>query len=481
MPQRDYADLDAIDLALAIRRGDLGAREAVAASFAAMDKVNPAVNAIILRMEAEAEQQLADLAKRPDRDRLPLAGVPVLLKDDCPFYAGTPHQLGSRLAVGLKVDIDSEIVRRYKQAGLIIVGKTNLPELSCNVATEPVLNGITRNPWNTDRGVGGSGGGAAAAVAARIVPLAYGNDGAGSIRIPASSTGLFGLRPSRGRTPCGPEYSELWSGLVIEHGMSRSVRDSALLLDLTDGPEPGAVYAAPAKTGPYLAAAGSDPRPLKIALMPTPFLDVTVAADCSAALNDAAELCRKLGHQVIEARPEIDGARLSDHFKKYIAAHMAEEVFGLAEYMGRPVDPDHVERANIGLARWGRTLSASDVLQARGAFAEASRSFGRFFLEYDLILSPTMPAPPLVHGSLDANQDDFHLFIDKVMAHAAFTHPANAAGLPAMSVPLFWSGENLPIGVQFMAPYGDEATLFQLAGQLERARSWHDRKPGICA
>ncbi|KAG1455968.1 hypothetical protein G6F57_015195 [Rhizopus arrhizus] len=280
--ETDYLQSDATALAAAIRDGQLSPADAVAHAFAAIDRVNPHLNAVILTMREAADEQLRQLPADA-----PLRGVPVRLKDACPTYAGVPMSFGCRAARGYVPGQDHEIVRRYKAAGMVIVGKTNLPEFSGNIATSPTLHGPTLNPWDAGRSIGGSSGGAAAAVAARMVPLAYGNDGAGSIRIPASCGGLFGLRASRGRTPCGPVSSENWGGLVSHHALTRSVRDSALLLDLTDGPEPGALYAAPAKSGPYAQSASRDPRPLRIGVISQPGMGLRLDDGIAAALEDA--------------------------------------------------------------------------------------------------------------------------------------------------------------------------------------------------
>lgn len=474
--ETDYLQSDATALAAAIRGGQLSPSDAVAHAFAAIDRVNPHLNAVILTMREAADEQLRQLPADA-----PLRGVPVLLKDDCPTYAGVPMSFGCRAARGYVPAQDHEIVRRYKAAGMVIVGKTNLPEFSGNIATSPTLHGPTLNPWDAGRSIGGSSGGAAAAVAARMVPLAYGNDGAGSIRIPASCGGLFGLRASRGRTPCGPVSSENWGGLVSHHALTRSVRDSALLLDLTDAPEPGALYAAPAKSGPYAQAASRDPRPLRIGVISQPGMGLRLDDDIAAALEDASALCRQLGHRVEATAFNFDESALADAYLRIIAAYTALEVDAIAADTGRPPNADGFEPVNLGLAEFGRSLSAPALLAARNTANSVARSLGRLFTEVDILLTPVMPTLPTPMTALDVRGPDWRAFADEFMHGTAFTRPANAAGIPAMSVPLFQTPAGLPLGIQFMAPYGDETTLFELAGQLERARPWAHRLPPVHA
>lgn len=474
--QSDYTQSDATALAAAIRAGALSPAEAVAHAFAAIDRVNPQLNAVILTMRDAADEQL----RRLPADA-PLRGVPVLLKDDCPTYAGVPMSFGCRAARGFVPAHDHEMVRRYKAAGMVIVGKTNLPEFSGNIATSPTLHGPTLSPWDATRAIGGSSGGAAAAVASRMVPLAYGNDGAGSIRIPASCGGLFGLRASRGRTPCGPVSSENWGGLVSHHALTRSVRDSALLLDLTDAPEAGALYAAPAKSGPYARAVTRDPRPLRIGIIAQPGLGLRLDDEVAAALEDAASLCRQLGHRVDARTFNIDEAAFAEAYLRIIAAYTALEVDAIAANTGRPADADGFEPVNLGLATFGRALSAPALLAARNTVNSVARSLGAVFSDVDILLSPVLPTLPWSTTALDVRGPDWRAFADEFMRGTVFTRPANAAGIPAMSVPLASSATGLPIGIQFMAPYGDETTLFELAGQLERVRPWAHRLPPVHA
>lgn len=472
----DYTRADATALARAIAGGVISPAEAVAEAFAAIRRVNPQLNAVILEMEDEAAEQLDTLPSSA-----PLRGVPVLLKDDCPSYAGAAMSFGCRAAEGNVSTGDHEIVARYRAAGLVVVGKTNLPEMSCNVATEPSMHGPALNPWNTSRSVGGSTGGGAAAVASGMVPVAYGNDGAGSIRIPASCTGLFGLRPSRGRVPCGPVSAENWGGLVSHHVLTRSVRDSALMLDLTSGADPGALYAAPSQDVTFLAALQAPARPLRIGLMVEGGLGMATSTGVAASLEEAARTLRRLGHDVRPAKPDYDPRRLAEALGKLISAYTALEIDDIASSFGKPRDADNFEPVNLALGAYGRSLSGPDVLAARNVASSTARSFGRFFSQYDLLMTPVMPEPPLPLGTLDVRTSDEEAFMTKLLDVTVFTHPANAAGIPAMSVPLAWSSDGLPIGIQFMGPYGSEARLLNLAARLEEACPWAGRNPPIHA
>lgn len=472
----DYATSDTMSVAQAIADGVLTPSEAVAEAFAAIDRVNPVLNAVILEMRDAAQDQLAALPEAG-----PLRGVPTLLKDDCPSFAGAAMSYGCRAARGNVSHQDHEIVSRYRAAGLVVVGKTNLPEMSCNIATEPTLHGPALNPWSLSRSVGGSSGGAAAAVAAGVVPFAYGNDGAGSIRIPSSNTGLFGLKPSRGRTPCGPVSSENWGGLVCHHVLTRSVRDSAVMLDLTSAQEPGSLYVAPFEAQSFLAAAGRRPGPLRIGLVDRSDLDIAVEPQVRAALERAAARIETLGHKVVPVSFAHDSVALAQAVTDLIAAYTAIEVDDIALEMSCPVDDLHFEPVNIGLAEYGHSLGGTDVLRARGRANATSRAFAGVFAGVDLVMSPVTPCLPQPLRTFDVRSSDWKTFIGRVMAASVFTHPANAAGIPAMSVPMEQSDDGLPIGIQFLAPYGAEALLLSVAAEIERTYPWSQRRPPIHA
>ncbi|WP_273793178.1 amidase [Brucella anthropi] len=471
----DYTRTDAIGLGEAIRAKILSPREAVQEAFAAIDRCNPELNAVILEMRNQAEEQLKTLPEGA------LSGVPVLLKDDCPSYDGAAMSFGCRAAEGNMSQRDHELVKRYKAAGLVVVGKTNLPEFSCNIATESSLHGPALNPWDVKRSIGGSSGGAAAAVAARMIPMAYGNDGAGSIRIPASCGGLFGLRPSRGRVPCGPVSTENWGGMVSHHVLTRSVRDSAMMLDLTDALEPGSLYAAPAKTDLFVNSAKTIPRKLRIGVWQEPVFSEHLDDQAVAALEATIALCERLGHTVVLVQPDFDGEQLADAVQKLIAVYTAIEVSDVAATTGKPANDLYFEPSNLGLAAYGDGLSATDVIRARLIANSTARSFGRLFEQCDVVLSPVMPVASFPLGMLDVRSPDWEDFVRQFLQLTTFTHPVNAAGLPAMSVPLHETSDGFPVGSQFIAPYGAENLLFELAGQLEAMCPWSDRLPAIHA
>lgn len=471
----DYTRTDAVGLGEAIRAKILSPREAVQEAFAAIDRCNPQLNAVIHEMRDQADEQLKALPEGP------LSGVPVLLKDDCPSYEGAAMSFGCRAAEGNISQRDHELVKRYKAAGLVVVGKTNLPEFSCNIATESSLHGPALNPWDVRRSIGGSSGGAAEAVAARMVPVAYGNDGAGSIRIPASCSGLFGLRPSRGRVPCGPVSTENWGGMVSHHVLTRSVRDSAMMLDLTDALEPGSLYAAPAKTGLFVKSAKTAPRKLRIGVWQQSALREHLDDHAATALEATIALCEQLGHKVVSVQPDFDGAQLADAVKKLIAVYTAIEVADVAATMAKPANDRYFEPSNLGLATYGDSLAATEVIQSRLTANSTARSFGRLFEGCDVVLSPVMPVASFPLGMLDVRSPDWEVFVRQFLELTAFTHPVNAAGLPAMSVPLNETSDGFPVGSQFIAPYGADNLLFELAGQLEAMCPWSDRLPAIHA
>lgn len=472
----DYRLADATALAQAIRAGALTPQAAVDHAFDAIERCNPQLNAVILTMREQAEEQLRQLPADA-----PLRGVPVLLKDDCPSYAGAAMSYGSRAALGNISTTDHTLVRRYQQAGMVIVGKTNLPEFSANVATAPSLHGRTLNPWSAAHNVGGSSGGSAAAVAARMVPLAYGNDGAGSIRIPAACTGLFGLRPSRGRVACGPVSSENWGGLVSHHVLTRSVRDSALMLDLSDALEPGSLYAAPAKTEDFSQALLRPPGRLRIGVLQDVGTGQVLDSSILQGLQDTSRLLQELGHVTEEAQWNFSHADLAAAFSRIIAAYNALEVDDLVRSTGRPATAEFFEPVNLGLAEQGRRLGAVELLAARNTCNSIARRLGEMFGRYDLLLCPVMPTLPQDLQALDVRQPDAQHFMQEFMDATVFTRPANAAGVPAMSVPLWQSASGLPMGMQFIAPYGAESRLLQLAAQLERALPWDQRLPPVHA
>jgi amidase len=499
MPIREYGRLDGLALADLVRRGEVTPGELLEEAIARAERVNPRINAIIRPLYERARR---DAAALPPSDGA-FRGVPLLLKDLDAAVAGEPLAAGSRFLSDFRPARDSTIVERFRRAGAVIFGKTSTPELGITPFTEPKLFGPTRNPWNLDLTPGGSSGGAAAAVAAGIVPVAHGNDGGGSIRIPASCCGLFGLKPTRGRTPVGPDRTQLWSGFAIGHVVSRSVRDSAAMLDAIAGPEPTSPYWAPPAARPFAAEVGAPPGRLRIALAKRPFV-TTVAphADCLAAADDAARLLTDLGHDVEEADLEIDGDAFARDFFVLVCVEIAAILARAAEGLGRRVRRGDIETSTALVATIGRQQTAIRAAAARDRLEAAVRGAAATFEKFDLVLSPTLGLPPPGIGMLaprgaEAFAHDLlialHLgvllrlpgvveaSVRRVFAFVPFTPLANVSGQPAMSVPLAWNAAGLPIGVQLQARFGDEATLFRVAAQLEAARPWADRRPPVHA
>ena len=463
---------DGLGLADLVRRREVSPKELLDAAIARVEARNPSLNAVVTRMY--------DIARSVVSAGLPSAsftGVPYLLKDIGVLYTGTPTSAGSRVFADVVADHDSELTVRLKRAGLVIFGKTNTPEMGIATSTEPRLFGPTRNPWNLGYSAGGSSGGAAAAVAGGMLPMAHASDGGGSIRIPASACGLFGLKPTRARNPMGPDVGEGWSGASISHAITRSVRDSAALLDATSGPDVGDPYWAPPPAAPFLAEVGRDPGHLRIALTTTPWNGKPVDPQCADATRAAARLCEHLGHHVEEAQPTFDAEAYGLATRIIVSASVrnALDLRGLAR--GRPVTEDEVERVTWLRAQDGSNYTAADYARSILVVHRIGRVVGRFFTRYDILLTPTMACTPYPLGVLDLSTTDLDRFVDAILRSVAFTSLFNNTGNPAMSVPLAWSREGLPIGVQFVAPFGDEARLFRLAAQLERAQPWADRRP----
>ena len=463
---------DGLGLAELVRAKEVTAAEVLEATIARAEARNPALNAIVGRLYDEARAAVA--AGLPAG---PFTGVPYLLKDLGALYTGAETSFGSTFFTGFVADHDSELTARLKRSGLVIFGKTNTPELGLAPSTEPRRFGPTRNPWNLAYSAGGSSGGAAAAVAGGILPMAHATDGGGSIRIPASCCGLFGMKPTRARNPMGPDAGEGWGGASVGHAVTWSVRDSAALLDATSGPDVGDPYWAPPPAGPFLAEVGREPGQLRIALTTTSFNGQAVDASCAAAARAAAKLCESLGHVVEEARPQVDGHALGMATRIVIGANVRAQLETRAAALGRPLAADDVERMTWARAADGTAFPAWEYARAIGVIHRTGRAVARFFTRHDVLLSPTMCRPPYPIGVLNMSGDDDAAYLAAVLASIGFTSLFNSSGNPAMSVPLAWSADELPIGVQFAGRFGDEATLFRLAAQLERAQPWATRRP----
>jgi amidase len=473
----EIAALDALAQAELIRRGEVQSIELVEAAIERIGRVNRKINAVVL--------ELFDAARRAARGPLPsapLAGVPFLLKDFLAELAGVPFTEGTTYLKDYVPTEDSELVRRHKRSGLIYVGKTNTPELAVGPTTEPRLFGPTRNPWDPSRTAGGSSGGAGAAVASGMVAIAHGNDAGGSIRVPAACCGVFGLKPTRGRNPLGPHYGDLMSGLVAEHALTRSVRDSAALLDATAGPELGDPYWAPPPARRYLDEVGAPPGRLRIAFTARTLTGGEIHAESVAAVRDAAQLCASLGHEVVEAAPTIDAERFFLAFTSVLASGFTWAIDDWTRRTGRTPTEELFEPFVWAFTGRGRQFTAPDYLLAVQDLQRISREVARFFVDHDVWLTPILGEPPVPLGTFayQPGMDPFALR-RRMAAFTPFTYVANATGQPAMSVPTYWTGAGLPLGTQFIGRFGDEATLFRLAAQIETARPWAQRRPPVWA
>ena len=465
---------DALAIGELVRSGATDAETMLEQCWKAIDALNPSINAVTADMR---EIALSDI--RHGLPTGPFTGVPILLKDEYLFTDGFPCGFASELGKGTAQPADhtSTLIARYRAAGLVLAGKTNLPEFGASVTTEPKATGITRNPWNLDHTVGGSSGGSSAAVAAGIVPVAYANDGAGSIRIPASCCGVFGLKPTRGRVPTGPVDGEYWNGLVIQHAVSRTVRDSAALLDVSQGWEEGSLYAAPAVDRPYLEEVGRDPGRLRIGLSVDAPTGVVVDPECARAVEQAAALLEELGHEVVPAAPDHDGSAMTAGIADLLSLHLANGIKELSQHHGRTAGADNVEAAHLELARRGRDMPALRFLEILDLFGATARRAAPFYQDFDLWLTPSLATPPPRHGHISTNDPDADCYVERYFGFIPFTPLANVTGCPAMSVPLYQSSTNLPIGIHFMAAFGREDLLFRVASQLEDALPWQDRHP----
>ncbi len=468
-----YMRYDATALADMVAKKEVTARELLACASRRSEAVNPQINAMVYPEYERAAQSIkAGLAPGP------FAGVPFPLKNLYAFAKGYPVTNGSRAYQDGRANADNTYVARCRAAGLVLIGMTNSSELGLNVSTEPAAYGPTRNPWNLAYSAGGSSGGAAAAVAAGIVPMAHATDGGGSIRIPASMCGLIGLKPSRARMPTGPVIGEGWNGLATQHVVCRSMRDAARCLDATHGPEPGDPYTCPAPARRFADEVGADPGRLRIAFMPESVYGMPVHPDCTAAVRQTAQLLETLGHHVEEATPAVDADALAWAHYVIISANLRSALDHLGRTRKRPVTPDEVEPQTWSFAEQGTQFRAADLAGAITAMHMAGRIFGRFMEQFDVLLSPTIAAPPPPIGHLDTSLPD-EMFTERIAPYVAFTKFYNAMGCPAISLPLHMNEQGLPIGVMFGARFGDEATLIRLASQIEQARPWFEQWPVV--
>ena len=491
----EFDQYDAMGLSELVRLGQVTPEELCEEAIERIERINPKLNAVVTRMYDQGRREASELLPEG-----PFTGVPLLIKDLHYAYSGVPTTSGCKALRDYVPDEDCELVVRFRKTGAIMIGKTNTPEFGLLGVTEPELFGPCRNPWNIDYTPGGSSGGSAAAVAARIVPMAAGGDGGGSIRIPSAYCGVFGLKPSRGRNPTGPNHGSVWQGAVQNHVITRSVRDSATMLDAIQGPDSGAPYEIRPPDRPYLDEVAKDPGRLRIAFNAHSPIGTSVHSECVKAVEDAAHLLEELGHHVEEAGPKIDGLGLAKSYLAMYFGEVAADLNELGTVLKRKAGSKDVETLTYTLGLLGQSFSSGYLVEALRRWDHAARRMGQFFKTYDLYLTPTTAHPPAKIGELKPKPLEAFLIntvnslklgwllkgssivdnlAEKSLERTPFTQLANLCGLPAISVPLWWTTEGLPLGVQFIAPFGDEAALFRLAGQLEKARPWFDRKPDM--
>ena len=489
----EYVQHDATSLADLVRRGEVSPAELLDAALERADDTR-SLNAIVCRLDEAARAQ----ARRSPDTQAPFCGVPFLVKDLFQDIGGVPTSSGSKALARHPAPEDSDVVRRWREAGLVIFGKTNTPEFGARNVTEPTLWGPTRNPWDRNRTPGGSSGGSAAAVAAGVVPVAGANDGGGSIRIPAAACGLFGLKAGRGRISMGPLMGEGMNGAAVQGVVSRSVRDSAAMLDVLQGPEAHAPYHMPAPPVPYVDAMRADTGRLRIGFTTESPVGTPVDPQAVAAVQDAATLLASLGHHVEPVPQPVNGLHLAEDFLLAWFCTQAFIVDMLRDTAG--ASPADFESDTRLMAAVGRSVSAVELLKCEARWHDHNRALARYHAEYDLWLSPTLSAPPPAIGSMDTpwaldllsdvvsrvglagrlrHSQAFQTTVLHNLAWTPYTQLANLTGRPAMSVPLHWTPDGLPLGVQFVAPLNGEALLLQLAAQLEQARPWAHRRPPL--
>ena len=493
----EYDRYDALGLAELVRKGDVTSAELIETCIARIEAMNPKLHCIVDTLYERARRA----AEQPLKG--PFMGVPFLIKDLLQTIEGVPTNAGSKFYKGWVPQRDGELYRRYRKSGLITVAKTHTPELGLLPMTEPAVWGIrTATPWDPTRTSGGSSGGAGASVASGIVPMAHGGDGGGSIRIPASCCGVFGMKPTRARTPTGPDSSESWNGFAIEHVLTRSVRDSAAALDATAGAEPFSPYHAPHQSRPFLDEVGADPGVLRIGFYTDPAMPSEVHPDCKAAVDDVAQLLGSLGHHVEPVRPAFESMELARAFFVVVAANTAAEIRDAEVKLGKKATPRDFETATWLSGQLGMLFTGGETIGAIRRLQAETRRLAHRLEDYDVILTPTLGQPPLEHGALKAKGFEGALqdlvarsnlraplklpgllekTLERVYSFIPFTPVANFTGQPSMSVPLVWNDAGLPIGTMLTGRFGEEGRLFRLAAQLEEARPWKDRRPPIHA
>lgn len=480
-PTSTLAELDATGQAALVRRGEASPAELVEAAIERIERINPALNAVIHRLYDKARAEAAS----PTLPDGPFRGVPFLVKDIVCHTAGDPYHCGMRVLRDLDwhESIDSTLAARFRAAGFVFVGKTNTPELAFSPTTEPLAYGPTRNPWDTSLSPSGSSGGAAAAVASRMVPAAHGNDMGGSIRTPASVCGLVGLKPTRARTSLGPAFGEFWWATTHEHVLTRTVRDTAGILDAIRGPAPGDPYTAPEPARPFVEEVGREPGSLRIGFFTRRPGGLGLPhADCIAAVEHVVRVLQGLGHRVEDSAPAILDAEDDGSILTIFAVSIARDLERWSARIGRDIGPDEVEATNRVAAELGRSVSATRYVEA----VEHLQGYGRELASwwaggFDLLVTPTLACPPWPLGPLGPNGGEAMEVIGRWTTNSPYCMPFNMSGQPAVSLPLHWNEAGLPIGVQVVAATGREDLLLRLAGQLEQALPWRQRVPTVHA
>jgi amidase len=474
MAIKEYGSYDALGLADLVRTKQVGARELLDEAIARTEKIDPQINAVVVKHYDYAREQIDK--GLPDG---PFTGVPFLLKD-LDLLEGTRTTSGASVYRDNVADHTGTLAQRFLNAGVAIFGKSSSPEFGLMPTTESRLFGPTRNPWNLAHSSGGSSGGAGAAVAARILPVAHASDGGGSIRIPASASGVFGLKPSRARNPIGPDRGEGWGGFSCGHVLSISVRDSAAMLDAIHGPETSSPYHAPPPERPFAQEVGRDPGKLRIAFTDkSPYGD-RIDPEIAAAVRDVAAMLAGLGHHVEERAPSLP-ADPAVVMSTIVAANTGLTVRVAEQRFGRAMTGNDFERLTLASAHNAQKQTATDYVAAQQNAFQILRSLATFFESCDVFLSPTLCSPPLRIGELNTMSDDLSHIAPILRRYMPGTSMCNMSGQPAMSVPLAWNAAGLPLGMMFAARLGEEATLLRLAAQLEQARPWKDKRPPVCA
>ena len=461
---KEYKEYDALGLSELLKKKEVSAKELLEEAIFLTETLDPLINAV--------PQKHFELAKAQAETDLkgPFFGVPFLLKDLHSSLEGTITSDGSRSSAKNVADFTDTLTQRCLDSGLVIFGKTNSPEFGLTVTTEPVLFGPTRNPWNLNHSAGGSSGGAAAAVAAGIIPMAQATDGGGSIRIPASCCGLVGLKPTRARTPKGPKVFEGWAGQSIAHCVSISVRDSALLLDATSGPEIGSPYHAPYQKDSFLSSLEKDPKNLKIAyIVPE---SISIDAEVKDVMTKTFSLLESLGHSVESKSIDLPTDEIMTTIAAVISSSLANKIDEMEKQIGKNLDNTMLENVTLQMQKNGKEVLAKDYIQAVKTNHKIGYEVEKMFLDYDILLSPVLAKPPVEIGNIDLNTTDFVDYAEKLSTYTPFTGIFNQSGHPSISLPLYRTPKNLPVGTMLTASFGNESLLFGLARQLEVAEPW---------